>query len=261
MPSTNYRERTAVNTDFYNLLAPFYARLNGEVDYEGMADFIHSRIRAYFGDTAESVLDLGCGSGNVTLPLLARGYDMIGVDASADMLAEARAREGGEKILWLCQDMRAFELYGTVEAAVCTLDGINHLTKREDVLACLRLVHNYLIPNGIFIFDLNTPYKFKEVYGEKSYILEDAGVLCAWQNGYNEKSGLCRFAITLFEEQEDGSYLRADAEERERCYTERSIKQMLTETGFTLLERFDDYTPCAPHDETERLVLVARANK
>jgi SAM-dependent methyltransferase len=206
-------------------------------------------------------LDLGCGSGNVTLPLAKRGYEMIGIDVSADMLATARGREGGENILWLCQDMRSFELYGTVEAVVCTLDGINHLTKKEDVSSCFRLVHNYLVPNGVFVFDVNSPYKFREVYGNRSYILEDEGVLCAWQNAYNEKSGLCRFDVSLFEEQEDGSYLRGDATVKERCYKEKALCRMLADAGFSILNIFDGYSEAEPKEDTERLVIVAKAKK
>lgn len=247
--------------DFYNLLAPFYATLNGEVDYDGMADYVAAQVEKHFDGKVCSILDLGCGSGNVTLPLAARGYEMIGVDVSADMLAIAREREGGENVLWLCQDMRSFELYGTVEAAVCTLDGINHLTKREDVLSCFRLVHNYLVPGGVFIFDVNTPYKFREIYGNHSYILEDEGVFCAWQNTYNEKSGLCRFDVTLFEEQEDGSYLRGDGTVKERCYKKGALCQMLTDIGFSVLNIFDGYSLAEPRDNTERLVIVAKANK
>ena len=247
--------------DFYNLLAPFYAALNGEVDYEGIADFVQAQVTKHFVGEARSILDLGCGSGNVTLPLAARGYEMIGVDVSADMLAIARERKGGESVLWLCQDMRSFELYGTVEAVVCTLDGINHLTKREDVLSCFRLVHNYLVPGGVFLFDVNTPYKFREIYGSHSYILEDEGVFCAWQNTYNEKSGLCRFDVSLFEEQEDGSYLRGDATIKERCYKSEALCQMLTDIGFSVLEKFDRYSLAEQKSDTERLVIVAKANK
>ena len=250
-----------MNSQFYDMLAPFYATLNGEVDYDGMADFVQEQLGAHFAGKVQSILDLGCGSGNVTLPLAARGYEMIGVDLSADMLSVARSRKGSENVLWLCQDMRSFELYGTVEAVVCTLDGINHLTKKEDVLSCFRLVHNYLVPDGVFIFDVNSPYKFGEIYGNRSYILEDEGVLCAWQNTYNEKSGLCRFDVSLFEEQEDGSYLREDGTVKERCYSESVLRQMLADTGFSLLKIYDGYSASEPKDTTERVVFVAKANK
>ena len=250
-----------MKNDFYDLLAPFYATLNGEVDYAGMADFIHHLLSSYSAGRARSVLDLGCGSGNVTLPLLALGYDMTGIDSSADMLAEARERGGGDKVLWLCQDMRSFELYGTVDAIVCTLDGINHLTKKEDVATCFAWAHNYLEPGGLFLFDVNTPHKFQSVYGTNSYILEDEGVFCGWQNSYNEKTGLCRFDITLFEEQADGSYLRADASLKERVYPEKTLRALLQDAGFTLLDVYDGYTENKPNDKTERLLFVARAVK
>ena len=247
--------------NMYDALAPFYAALNTEVDYEGMADYLEGVFKKHFKGTVADILDLGCGSGNVTLPLSARGYGMVGVDISEEMLSYAREKDEDGRVLWLCQDMRSFELYGTVEAAACTLDGINHLTSKDDVLKCLSLVHNYLVPDGIFVFDINSPYKFKSVYGDNAYILEDEGVLCAWQNTYNPKTHLCRFDISVFEEAEDGSYLRSDVSAKERMYTVRAVEDMLKKTGFTLLEITDGYREEAVHEKTERIVFVARAIK
>lgn len=247
--------------NMYDCLAAWYASLNGEVDYAGMADYVKTCFDRYFPEGVSAVLDLGCGSGNMTFPLSSRGYEMIGVDISSEMLAAARERAGAENVLWLCQDMRSFELYGTVEGVVCCLDGINHLTKPADVKRCLRLVHNYLVPNGIFVFDVNSPYKFETVYGKQSYVLEEEGVFCTWQNEYRPSLGVCDFYITLFEEQGDGSYLREDACDRERVYTLRSLKGMLKECGFELIAVTDDYTDRAVCDTTERYTLIARAKK
>ena len=247
--------------NMYDALAPFYSALNGDVDYEGMADFLKKSFDRYFDGEVADVLDLGCGTGNVTLPLAARGYGMIGVDISEEMLAEARDRDEEGKVLWLCQDMRAFELYGTVEGVVCTLDGINHLTERADVEQCFSLVHNYLVPNGIFIFDFNSPYKFENVYGERDYILETDGVLCAWQNTYSREEGLCRFDISLFVEDEDGAYERYDVSECERMYSARTVVEMLQKEGFKLLALCDGYTDAPAHDKSERITVIAQAKK
>ena len=135
------------------------------------------------------VLDLGCGTGRMTAELAARGYDMTGVDASAEMLAKAyeRVSKTGQKgVLLLEQDMCGFELYGTVGAVVSTLDCINYLTEDGDLEACFATVHNYLDPDGLFFFDVNTPYKFEHIYGDNSYIFDEetsSGLIyCGWQN-------------------------------------------------------------------------------
>ena len=251
---------------FYDMIAAHYAEFNGEVSYSRMADFVAEAFATHYEGRVQDVLDLGCGSGNMTFPLLSRGYGMIGVDASEEMLAEARLQPRGDEVLWLCQDMRSFELYGTVEGVVCTLDGINHLPSASDVKACFSLVHNYLVPDGIFVFDVNTPYKFREVYGHNAYVLEDespegGAVYCGWQNEYDAQSGICDFWLSLFEETEEGVYRRSDEHQRERCYSMETLRAHLERNGFEWLGAFADFDFQAPDDTTERWYVAARAKK
>ena len=254
----------------YDILAPFYARFNDEVDYEKMADYADGKMRQYFPGKSLSLLDLGCGSGNVTLPLLNRGYDMIGLDGSEEMLSVARERAGGEQVLWLCQDMRSFELYGTVGAVTCCLDSVNYLLSPEDLSKCFATVHNYLDPDGLFLFDMNTPYKFENTYGNNAYVLEDeivfddgekAAVFCGWQNTYHPESGLCDFDLTLFEELENGDYRRSDEHQIERCYPLETVKQLLANAGFELLGVWGGFDFSDPAPNCERWYIAARAIK
>ena len=132
----------------YDILAPFYNGINGELDYKSWADFIEKIIKKESAQPPELLLDLGCGTGKMTLELARRGYDMTGVDYSPEMLGVARedAEREGLDVLWLCQNMCELDLYGTVDVTVSSLDCLNHLTSKRELDKCLSLVHNYLIP-------------------------------------------------------------------------------------------------------------------
>ncbi len=260
----------------YEAIAHVYDRLNAEIDYDAWADFIEGCFSRYLQKKPELVLDLACGTGSMALQLAKRGYDMIGVDGSADMLSEAflRADDAGVHVLWLQQDMRSFELYGTVGAVTCCLDSLNYLLSPADLLATLKGVHNYLDPDGLFLFDMNTPCKFEHTYANESYILEDelvydegteneerVPIYCGWQNAYDPERRICEFDLSLFEALPDGNYRRSDEHQEERCYTLDEIKAALTEAGLELLGVWSDFDFSAPTDTTERWYFAARAIK
>lgn len=248
----------------YDLLAPFYDAINSDIDYRLWADFLEEIFRREYRGKPELVLDLGCGTGKMTLELARRGYDMTGVDISPEMLNVARERAdsaGLDGVLWLCQDMTEFELYGTVDAAVCCLDGINHLTDKESLSRCLALVHNYLSPEGLFIFDVNGKFKFENIYSDRAYVMEECGGVCIWQNFYNEKTRICDFYITLFKEEETGIYTRYDESDREKMYTLRALKSALTAAGFEFVGAYSDFDFLPADDSAERIYIVARCKK
>ena len=248
----------------YEALAAVYDVLNGEVDYEDIATFYEKCFKKA-GLQPQLVLDLGCGTGKMTAILAARGYDMIGMDGSADMLGRAYERkytvEGGERMLFLQQDMREFELYGTVGAVVSTLDCINYLTGDGDLARCFSLVHNYLDPDGIFIFDVNTPFKFENVFSSNAYILEDEHCYCGWQNEYDSESGLCHFYLSVFEEDKNGTYRRTDEEQTERAYTQAQLTEALQGAGFADVEFFGDTEGNPPTATAERWFVKAICKK
>ncbi len=249
----------------YDILANAYDSINNEIDYSAWADFIEKTVNGNMAEKPALVLDLGCGTGRMTVELAKRGYDMTGVDISPEMLDVARCaaeREGlSDKMLWLLQDMREFELYGTVDLTISCLDCINHITKPKDLDKVLSLVHNYLIPDGLFIFDINGKYKFESIYADRAYTMETESSVCIWQNDYNEKSKLCDFYITLFEEQSDGRYERYEDLQRERMYTIAEMKRHLIKCGFEFIGAYSDFEFNSASDKDERIYIAARCKK
>ena len=253
----------------YDSIASVYDNINSGIDYIAWADFIEKCFKKYLKDKPELVLDLACGTGSMTLELASRGYDMIGADMSGEMLTEAMDKaydRNIEDVLFLKQDMRSFELYGTVGAIVCCLDSVNYLTEDGDLEKCFNCAHNYLDPDGLFIFDVNTPYKFINVYGDNHYIFEDKNsfgdnVYCGWQNEFDPETKLCNFYLSVFTEGEDGRFDREDEVQTERCYTKDELTENLEKSGFEMLGFFGDYTMSAPKEDCERWYIVARAKK
>ena len=284
--------------DGYSAIASAYDKFNADVDYERWSEFLEACFEKFLPAKPEIVLDLACGTGRMTFPLADRGYDMIGIDGSAEMLAEAFDKNADrtdrlfeeacarlgldpdgldtdaamEELakhpapLFLQQDMRDFELYGTVDATVCCLDSLNYLCGDGDLLVCLKCIHLYLAPGGLLVFDVNSPYKFAHTYGNNAYILEDEdesgkAVFCGWQNEYDPATKLCKFYLSLFAEGEEGVYTRSDEEQTERCFDEAELTAALDEAGFDLCGMYADFDFSPVTETTERWYVVARTRK
>lgn len=246
----------------YEALASFYDKLNPDVDYVLWSKFIQETVKKFGQIDTNLVLDLACGTGSMSVELAKAGYDVIGVDLSPEMLMEAqqKAYEEGVNVLFLNQNMCELDLYGTVDMAVCCLDSLNYLVEEKDFEKTLSLVNNFMNDKGLFIFDVNTPYKFKNIYGNNAYILEDDGVTCAWQNTFDEEKGICDFDLTFFVEQKNGLYERVDESQREKMYTDKQIRDTLEKCSFEVLGVYSDYNFKEYEESDERWYYVCRAN-
>ncbi|MBE6763837.1 MAG: class I SAM-dependent methyltransferase [Ruminococcaceae bacterium] len=238
----------------YRALAECYDRLM-ETDYGVRADYLLSLFRKH-GARVQTLLDLACGSGSLTAALCERGIDMIGVDLSQDMLA--LAAEKCPDSLLLCQDMRKLDLYDVVDGAVCTLDSLNHLLRTADLSAVFARLRLFIAPQGLFIFDVNTPYKHRCILGDNTFVLEDDEVLCVWQNALDDKTCTVDMALDFFWEGEDGRYDRTSDTVRERAYTQKTWTRLLNDAGFEVLAVYADLTEESPQEDCARWVFVAR---
>ena len=256
--------------DNYGAISTIYDNINSHIDYSAWADFFERCFDKYLSARPELVLDLACGTGSMTFELAKRGYDMIGVDGSYDMLNVAYDRKYDldlpNDVLFLLQDMREFELYGTVGAITCCLDSVNYLVGDGELDKCLSLVHNYLDPDGLFLFDINTPHKFKNVYGENTYVYEEEDCgnnsFCIWQNCYDEETCVCDFSLTVFEKEEGSeAYSRRDEIQSERCYAKNEIIELLIKNKFEIIGLYSDFNFTPAKDTDERWYVVARAKK
>ncbi len=209
-----------------------------------------------------SILDLGCGTGTLTELLARQGYDMIGIDNAQEMLQIAMDKrdESGLDILYLLQDMREFELYGTVGAVISVCDSVNYLLEEEDIVRTFRLVNNYLFPKGIFIFDFNTVYKYAAVIGDATIAENREECSFIWDNYYHEAEQINEYDLTIFVRQKtgEGLYRRFQETHYQRGYELEQMKDFLRQAGLVFLEAIDADTQEAVRNESERIYVVAR---
>ena len=232
----------------YTSFARVYDTFMDNVPYKEWTDYLGKILKEYGIDDG-LVLDLGCGTGNMTEMLASSGYDMIGVDNAEEMLEIAMEKkvESGHDILYLLQDMREFELYGTVRAVISACDSVNYITDDEDLTEVFRLVNNYLDPEGLFVFDFNTEYKYREILGEQTIAEDREECSFIWDNYYDEDERINEYELTLFvrDEEQPQLYRKYQEEHFQRAYTLEQIRHMLTEMcGLWHVEGMDGiFTP------------------
>ena len=245
----------------YGDFAYYYDRLMWDVDYSMWTDYV-TDIFKWHGCEPKMIADLGCGTGSFCLEMAGRGFDMIGIDISAEMLsiAKQKAVSANADILFLNQDMTSFELYGTVDAVTCLMDSINYVTYKNDLKRLFRLVNNYLNPGGIFVFDVNSPYKFERILSSNVFCETSEDVSYIWQNTFDKRSGLCRFDLTFFVK-EGKYYRRFDETHYERSYGTGELQRMLLSAGLTVHGIYGAFGSGKPGPKTERIFFACGKQK
>lgn len=242
----------------YSAFALVYDALTQNVEYSKRADYVSTLFKRLGVSQGATVLDLACGTGSLTVELAKLGYDMIGVDVSEDMLSQAQNKMYADEVsmLLLKQNMTELDLYGTIDAAVCMLDSLNHLNSADEVRTAIAKVGLFMNHGGIFIFDVNTIYKHREILGNNTYVYDCDDVYCVWQNTLNDDDSV-EINLDIFE-YEDEVYYRSDENFTERAYPIEDIKEWLRESEFELIDIYDEMTDNKLCDTTERAVFVAR---
>jgi Methyltransferase domain. len=242
----------------YRRFAEVYDRLTQDIRYDKWADYLESAFLK-FGKKPGLVLELACGTGSLTVELAKRGYDMIGLDLSCDMLSQAKEKslKHGLDILFINQDMRSFELYGTVDAVICMLDSINYITEKSDLERVFSLIHMYLNPGGIFIFDINSEYKLSRILAGNTFYEISEDVAWIWNNTYDPSTRLCTFDLTFFTKTRGNLYARFDETHVERAYTDEEIRDALAGAKLKLAGRFGCLNFDPPSPGEERIFYIA----
>lgn len=242
----------------YSGFANVYDMFMDNVPYEEWGEYVISLLKEYNIDDG-LVAELGCGTGSLTEILSRNGYDMIGIDNSEEMLniALEKKEKSGQDILYLNQDMREFELYGTVHAIVSICDSMNYILEEKDLLEVFKLVNNYLDIGGMFIFDLNTIYKYESIGDEVIAENRDEGSFI-WENSFYEDENINEYDLTLFIRDNDGKYDKYVENHLQRAYTLENVKRLITESGLEFITAYDAFTRNEVREDSERIYVIAK---
>lgn len=244
----------------YGDFARFYDRFTTNVNYPARARYFDALIQKY-NPEAKLLLDLACGTGSLSFELEGYGYDIVAVDNSYEMLSIAAEKRGELEsgVLFLCQEMSELDLFGTIDATVCALDSINHITDEGEVLEVFKRVSLFSNKGAVFIFDVNTVYKHKEVLGDNCFIYENGDTFCSWQNSLCNDGTTVDISLDFFEKvQEEGLYARYSTDFSERAYEIDTLKRMLSEAGFEVKAVFDDDSFLPLRRDSQRAIIVAK---
>ena len=243
----------------YGPLAGCYDQLTYDVDYPRWADYIekHFARRRIPGRT---VLDLACGTGSLTRELARRGYEMIGVDQSPEMLAQAAEKNRGVspvEPIFLCQSMEKLDLYGTIDACVCCLDSVNYVTDPRKLERAFARVRLFLMPGGLFLFDVNTPEKLEGLDGQV-FLDETEDTYCVWRAEWSRRGRTCTYFMDLFRREDTGLWRREEELHRERAYSVSELTAMLERAGFSDIRAYAAFRFRPPAPGEQRIFLTAR---
>ncbi len=244
-----------MSLDSYGAFAKIYDRLTDDVEYSKRCDYLEILFKKHMDYKPSLIADLGCGTGTVCSILAERGYDMIGIDNSDMMLSEAIAKRGERDILYLNQDMTEFELYGTVDVFLSMLDSLNYITSIEELSEVFSLVYNYLNHGGIFVFDVNTPYKYEMILGDNTITYDDGEVFYAWENSYDGE--FSDFRINFFVREGD-SYTRITEEHTQRCHTFKELADIIGGAGLIIEGVYHELSEDDPKETSERIFFVVK---
>ncbi len=253
--------KTEADLKAYGGFARGYDLFMDETPYEEWCMSIRSILKQY-GILDGLILDLGCGTGKMTRLLRQAGYDMIGVDSSEEMLGIAMEHQEDAGILYLHQDMREFELYGTVRAVISVCDSMNYMLEEDELLAVFSLVNNYLDPGGIFLFDMNTLYKYREILGEQTICENREEGSFIWENYFDEETQINQYDMTFFIREADGRYQKFEETHFQRGYAPDKIKELAERAGLEWIGCYEAYTN-QPFNiqskvQSERILAVVR---
>ncbi len=242
----------------YSYFADYYDLLMEDVDYGTKADYFLELLKRH-GHEAGVTLDLACGTGSFIIELKKRNIDVFGADMSEDMLAQAQMKlqESGLHVMLIHSSMQELELPEKIDTCVCTLDSINHIVSKKELVRAFSNISKYLTDNGLFVFDVNTVFKHREILGDNCFILETDSVFCAWQNDYSPDTNEVLITLDFFEPDED-VYVRSSEQFSERAYTHKEMEDMLTSSGLEVIAIYDDMSFEKPKENSQREIYVVR---
>jgi len=242
----------------YSEFADVYDILMKDAKYKKRTAYLWKLFKTH-GKTPKLLLDLACGTGEFSCSFAEKGVEVIGVDMSEDMLAVAREKtaDNGLDILYLCQKAEELDLYGTVDGAICCLDSLNHITDINKLCKAVKRVSLFMEEGSLFIFDLNTEYKHRNILGNNTFVIDEDEVYCVWQNRFDEKRLITEINLDFFMEDGD-TYIRSSESFKERAYTKEQIEGILNKAGLEIQAVYDDLSFESPKEDSQRIIYVTK---